>query len=40
MALSYVCDGDLGVLLEFRHYYLIPLYYNLYVSNNFQLMIV
>ena len=25
MALSYVCDGDLGALLDWRHSYLIPL---------------
>ena len=38
MALSYVCDGDTGDLLDWRHSYLIPLYCNLYVANNFQLM--
>ena len=38
--MSYVCDGDLGVLLDWRHSYLIPLYCNLYVGSNFQLMIV
>ena len=40
MSLSYVCDGDLGDLLDWRHSYLIPLYCNLDNGNNFQLMIV
>ena len=37
---AFVCDGNLSVLLDWRHFNSIPLYCNLYVSNNFQLMIV
>ena len=40
MAWSYICGRDLGVLLEWGLSNLIPLYCNLYISNNFQLMIV
>ena len=38
MALSYVCDRDLGTLLRWCHSCLMLLYCNLYVSNNCQLI--
>ena len=33
---SYICEGDLSALLEWRHSTLIPFYCNLCVSNNFN----